>query len=42
MKQLTDNLFEYSLVSSDQEISMEEPESEKFCFMICFRRRSVI
>ena len=36
MKQLTDNLFEYSLVSSDQEISMEEPESEKILFYDLF------
>lgn len=36
MKQLTDNLFEYSLVSSDQEISMEEPESEKLLFYDLF------
>lgn len=36
MKQLTDNLFEYSLVSSDQEISMEELESEKLLFYDLF------
>lgn len=36
MKQLTDNLFEYSLVSSDQEISLEEPENEKLLFYDLF------
>lgn len=36
MKQLADNLFEYSLVSSDQEIEMEEAENEKMLFYDLF------
>lgn len=36
MKQLTDNLFEYSLVSSDQEILLEEPANEKLLFYDLF------
>ena len=36
MKQLADNLFEYSLVSSDQEIELEEAENEKMLFYDLF------
>ena len=36
MKQLADNLFEYSLVSSDQEIELEEAEIEKILFYDLF------
>lgn len=36
MKQLADNLFEYSLVSSDQEIELEEAENEKILFYDLF------
>ena len=36
MKQLADNLFEYSLVSSNQEIELEEAENEKMLFYDLF------
>lgn len=36
MKLLADNLFEYSLVSSDQEIELEEAENEKMLFYDLF------
>lgn len=36
MKQLADNLFEYSLVSSDQEIELEDAEIEKILFYDLF------
>ena len=36
MKQLADNLFEYSLVSSDREIQLEDPENEKVIFYDLF------
>ncbi len=36
MKQLADNLFEYSLVSSGREIQLEDPENEKLIFYDLF------
>lgn len=36
MKQLADNLFEYSLVSSDRKIQLEDPENEKIIFYDLF------
>ena len=43
MKQLTDHLFEYSLIAGASEIELEEPEQYevlKFCFTICFQRHA--
>ena len=38
MKQLTDHLFEYALISGEKEIELEKPESIE----ICFRKPAVI